>query len=129
MILLIHRPGKKFIICISCKVLIKVLQPLINITIRTYWNIWRHAIAKFTLRKKIKKCLFFTRFITQNRNFVFLWSGVMMTFSSMIMLGISEIRVISFVTVPCMFKDLQLKHILLHLHFPYYFCSFPGHLK
>ena len=64
MVLLIYWPGKKYIICIWCEPLIKIQQPLVKVSSRTCSNISRIFIAKFTLRKKIWKCLLFTKFIT-----------------------------------------------------------------
>ena len=58
-----YTTGKKYIICIRCKVPIKVQQPLIKVPNRTYWNISRSFISKYTLRKKIRKCLLFKKLL------------------------------------------------------------------
>ena len=59
---------------------------------RTYWNISRNIIAKFTLGKKIRKCSLFTKFIVKNIVF-FLSPGATITFSSLIIFGLSDARV------------------------------------
>ena len=46
-------------------------QPLIKLPSRTCLNILRCITAKFTSRKKIRKCLLFTKFITLNWNWLF----------------------------------------------------------
>ena len=123
--LLIHRPGKKCIICIWCKVLIKVQQPLIKVPTRTYWNISKHTIVRFTLRKKVRKCLFFAKFIIQNRNWCF-----SLTWCNENIFLIDYIRNLRDQLQFCAcLSDLLLKHILFHLHFHYYFCSFIFHPK
>ena len=57
MVRIIHRPGNKDIICIWRKVLIKVQQPLIKISSRSYWNILKSIIVKFTHIVKIDAVL------------------------------------------------------------------------
>ena len=54
--LLIHRPGKKYIICISYKTLIKIQQPWIKVLKRTYWNISRSIKAKY-MQKEAEQML------------------------------------------------------------------------
>ena len=56
---IINRPGKKYIIYIWNKVLIKVQQLLIKVPRRIYWNILRSITAKYNHRKKIRKYLLF----------------------------------------------------------------------
>ena len=102
-----HRPVKKYITCIWCKVLIKVQQPLIKVLSRTYWNISRSIIAKFTLRKKIRKRFLCTKFVTKISFFSFL--GAIITFSSLIIFGILETRVPPFDAVLCMFRGSSTK--------------------
>ena len=98
---------------------------MIKVPSRTYWNTLRHTIARFTLRKKIRKCLFFTKFFTQNKIWCFSWcNGAMITFSSLIILGISEIRVVSFVAVLCMFKESSAEAYSASLEFSLLFVHF-----
>ena len=57
-------------------------QPLIKVPFRTYWDILRSTIAKFTLGRKIRKCLLFKKihhlklklvfFLVQCNNIIFL---------------------------------------------------------
>ena len=102
---MIHRPVKKYLICIWCKVLIKVQQLLSKVPSRTYWNISKSFIVKFTLRQKIRKYFLFTKFITLNWNCLFFYyAGAIITFSSLIMFGISETRVVSFDAVLFIFR-------------------------
>ena len=99
-----QRPGKKYIICIWCKVL-KVQQSLIKVLSRTYRNISRSIIAKSTPRKKIRKCFLSTKYSSlkiEAENFS--CPGTIITFSSKITFGISEERVVSFDAVLCMLR-------------------------
>lgn len=59
---------EKYIICIRCKVLIKLQRTLITAQSRIYWNISKSIIAKFNLRKTIRKCVSFAKFISWNWN-------------------------------------------------------------
>ena len=63
--MLIYRRGKIYIICIWCTVLIKVQQPLNSTKYQAglIGIISRNFEAKFTLWRRIRKCLFFTELI------------------------------------------------------------------
>ena len=115
---------QKYKICIRWKVLIKVQQPFIKVPGRTYWNILWSIMAKFTRRKKKKKCLLFTKFITCNWNCFFSCPVSKVTFLSWIIFGISETRVAHLLQICELLKDLQPKHILFHYHSYFYLFIF-----
>ena len=121
--------SQKYIISIWCKVLIKVQQPLIKVPSRTYWTISRHTIAKLTPRRKIRTSCSSQNSSPKIETDVFHWPGGVLTFSSLIILGISEIRVVSFVAVLCMFKGSSTEAYSAPLVFSLLFCSFPFHPK
>ena len=114
---------QKYIICIWCKVLIKFQQFLIKVLSRTYWNISRYTLAKLTLRKKIRKCLLFTNSPPKIEILFFFWTW-WNAFFSLIILGFSEIRVVSFLLFCAYLRDLQLQHILRHFFYLQYFDIF-----
>ena len=123
-----HRLGKKHLICISSKVLIKVQQSLIKVPNRTYWNISRSIIANLTLGRRYENGCSSQNSLLKIENVFSPCPGAIITFSSLVIFGISETRVVSFDPVMCIFRGSSTETNTFHFcHF--YFQSFCFHRK
>ena len=115
-----RRSGKNYIICFRCKVMIKVRQPLIKVVSRTYWNISR----TFYLSEEDKEIPALRKIHHLELKVVFPYSSAIITFSSLIILRISETRIVAFAVVLYMSGNLQLSTFCFSIIYTFtHFCS------